>query len=293
MPSLHYAIPHRTALGPCAAVFGIYWLDTPKRIICIHIHTFFGMGELLSQSVRLVRLSMFAAALCLGVFSAIPAEAVSISNVTHDGFAIQWEPTHDSYIMAIYELPEFECCSWALLDILAVSFGNYTGNVELESAVLGAYAVAGLEESTTYRYDIIPTVGNIAMSGNVTKSGNITTHVMPRPLGEFGEVRVDDTKYSSAAISWEPVEHATSYSIFLRDALHGNTTDTAYEFAKLYSGTTYEFAIHATNGTGTVYGSGEFHTDRIPIVALFLASQPHVSTPPSWPESWPVSQPSS
>ena len=117
-------------------------------------------------------LLLCAAALCASTLSVAAADlpTVHITDITHDGFTVFWEPDPAlSYVVSIYELSE--CCQWSFLDMVNVSWGTATGSVDLVHAESGKYVIAGLEESTTYRYDI--TSSNASAN---TVSGNVTTY---------------------------------------------------------------------------------------------------------------------
>jgi len=141
------------------------------------------------------------------------------------------------------------------------SNGSYTTIASGVSST--SYTDTSVASGTTYYYAVTATNGS-GTSANSSQVNAITAPDSPAPITATGG-------NGQIALSWSASTGAASYSVLRATSSNGSyttvatgITETSYTDTGLSSGTTYYYAITATNGSGSSANSAQVNTITIP-----------------------------
>ena len=150
--------------------------------------------------------------------------------------------------------------------------GAYT---TLASGLAGtSYTDTGLADGTTYYYVVTPT-NNV--SGDGANSAEVAATTIPAVPGNL----VVTGGNGQASLSWSGAAGATGYTVLRATSSNGSYTvvaggvaGTSYTDTGLSAGTTYYYAVVATNGSGSSANSTQVNAITAPVAPAGLAATP-------------------
>jgi chitodextrinase len=131
----------------------------------------------------------------------------------------------------------------------ATGYNVYQGTTRVASVTGTTATVSGLAASTTYTFAVSATnsAGESAKSASVSATtGSGTGSPPPAPTG----LTVTGVTTSSVSLSWTGSSGATGYNVYRGTTKVTSVSGTSATVGGLAAGTTYSFAVSATNAAG-------------------------------------------
>lgn len=165
-----------------------------------------------------------------------------------------------------------------LWDKVAPNFEIYQDGVLITkpTSAVAFFDVTGLSPVTQYTFKIIA----IDKYSRRVESDPIvlkTTEPVPdKPLLSFSDVT-----HNSLKASWQPVQYANNYLVYLDGVLKGAVTDTFYDFSGLAPDTVHVVKIQAKSNLHTSEAELSVRTKKAPVPEILNASVKPVSGSPN------------
>lgn len=168
-----------------------------------------------------------------GANSGITAPAISVSEVSYDGFTLTWDKVAgaDGYVLDIKKNDGGTL----------TAVGAYTNKVVTDTQI----KVSGLEENTEYKVSLMSKAGSFRSEAAVKE---VKTGAMPFALRQVKNLRATEINANSFKAEWDKLDEAQTYDVTLSKlAYDGDIATTEYDFAGRKEGMPTGWATNCNN----------------------------------------------